>query len=69
MTLMLHWPVWVYQLPMRMRCRCAWACHLAPVTFDLGDMALTLEILNESDAHGSILGGAVGVDISYILDS
>ena len=24
--------------------RCAWACHLVPMTFDLGDMTLTLEI-------------------------
>ncbi len=25
--------------------RCAWACHSAPVTFDLGAMTLTLEIV------------------------
>ena len=42
-VLLLLWPDWVCQLPMR--CRCAWAYHLPPVTFDLRDLILTLEIL------------------------
>ena len=49
------------------------ACHFAPVTIDLGDMTLTLEILNNNviaDAHGSILGGVVGDGwISYPSDA
>ena len=50
-----------------MRQRCAWPCQFVHVAFDLRDMTLTLEIPNNNaiaDAHGSIVGGAVG-GISY----
>ena len=41
---MLHWPVWVCQLPVRSSCD--WACHLAPLTLwrydlDLGNLVTT----------------------------
>ncbi len=42
-VLMWHWPVWICRLPRKGRH--AWACHFVPVTFDLGDITLTLEIL------------------------
>ncbi len=41
--LMLYWPIRVGG-PLE-RSGCAWACHCAPITFDLADMTLILEIL------------------------
>ena len=44
-------PVWSgYERGLPMKGRCAWAWKFGPVTFDLGDMILTLCV---SDGDGS----------------